>query len=368
MFVIEMRDYSEHRAEKLGRIRMLEDKDGDGVYETSTIFLDHLPWPTAVMCVNGGVLIGACPDIIFAKDTNGDGVADEVKTIFTGFGSTQTKLNVQGLFNNFNWGLDNRIHGCSGEDGGMVTQAMHPNAPPLDVRGKGFVIDPRDWSMTTEAGGGQYGISFDPTGRMFTCTNSSHCEMFMYDSRYAARNPFATLPDPRISIAADGPAAEVYRVSPEEPWRVIRTRWRVAGLVGGPVEGGGRSAGYFTGATGITIYRGDAFGPEYVGDAFVGDAGGNLVHHKHIRPGPDGIEPIAERPNDEKKIEFAASNDTWFRPVDFANAPDGCLYICDMYREVIEHPWSIPPEIKKYLDLDSGRDRGRIYRIAPGWV
>src|SRR5438552_9642385 len=173
------------------------------------------------------------------------------------------------------------------------------------------------------------------------------------------------MPDARISIAADGPAAEVFRISPEEPWRVIRTRWRVAGLVPGPIEGGGRSAGYFTGATGLTICRGDAFGADYLGDAFIGDAGGNLVHHKRIRRAPDGIGLIAERPADEKSSEFCAATDTWFRPVDFANAPDGCLWIADMYREVIEHPWSIPPSIKKYLDLNSGNDRGRIYRIAP---
>ena len=49
----------------------------------------------------------------------------------------------------------------------------------------------------------------------------------------------------------------------------------------------------------------------------------------------------------------------------FANAPDGCLHVIDMYREVIEHPWSIPDEIKKHLDLNSGNDRGRIYRIVP---
>jgi putative membrane-bound dehydrogenase-like protein len=364
MFVVEMRDYSERRAEKLGRIRMLEDLNADGIYEKSTIFLEGLPWPTAVMWVNGGVLVGACPDIIFAKDTNGDGVADEQRILFTGFG-TEDRLNVQGLFNNFNWGLDNRIHGCSGHVGGSVKQALHPDKPPLDVKNKGFVIDPRDWSMTTEAGGGQYGLSFDHAGRLFTCSNSSHCEVFMYDERYAARNPFAQIPDPRISIAADGPAAEVFRASPEEPWRVIRTRWRIAGLVGGPVEGGGRSAGYFTGATGITIYRGDAFGPQYVGDAFIGDAGGNLIHHKRIRQGKDGITPIAERPEDEKKTEFVASTDNWFRPVDFANTPDGTLFIADMYRETIEHPWSLPPEIKKYLDLNSGNDRGRIYRLAP---
>ncbi|MEO6434656.1 MAG: PVC-type heme-binding CxxCH protein [Tepidisphaeraceae bacterium] len=356
MFVVEMRDYSERRSEKLGRIRMLEDTDGDGTFEKSTVFLENLAWPTAVMCVNGGVLIGATPEIIFAKDNNADGVADEQRVLFTGFGATPEKLNVQGLFNNFQWGLDNRIHGCSGTNGGMVRQLMHPHAAPIDVRGKGFVIDPRDCSMTTEFGGGQYGLSFDPAGRLYTCSNSVHIETFMYDARYAGRNPHATLPSPRVCIALDGPAAEVYRISPEEPWRVIRTRWRVAGLVPGMIEGGGRSAGYFTGATGITIYK---------GDAFIGDAGGNLVHHKKISTVPDGVERVAERQPDEKKSEFFASSDNWFRPVDFANTPDGSLFVCDMYRETIEHPWSIPPQIKKYLDLNSGNDRGRIWRLAP---
>ena len=59
------------------------------------------------------------------------------------------------------------------------------------------------------------------------------------------------------------------------------------------------------------------------------------------------------------------STDNWFRPAQFANAPDGALYIVDVYREVIEHPLSLPPEIKQHLDLTSGRDRGRIYRIVP---
>ena len=369
MFVCEMIDYSERRDEKLGRIRMLEDLDSDGVYEKSTVFLKGLPWPTAVMWVNGGVLVGACPDIIFAKDNDGDGVADESKVLFTGFGPTTERLNVQGLFNNFQWGMDNRIHGCSGSVGGMVTKVTTPpNTDAIDVRGKGFVIDPRDWSLTTENGGGQYGLSFDHLGRLWTCSNSVHIETFMYDARYAARNPYVTLPEPRICPAVDGPAAEVFRTSPEEPWRVIRTRWRIAGLVSGPVEGGGRSAGYFTGATGVTIYRGDAFGPDYVGDAFTGDAGGNLVHHKRVRIGKDGITPVAQRPDDERKIEFCASSDNWFRPVDFANTPDGSLFIADMYRETIEHPWSLPPQIKQFLDLNSGNDRGRIWRLAPDGI
>ncbi|MFN9974767.1 MAG: hypothetical protein ACK58T_33235, partial [Phycisphaerae bacterium] len=69
-------------------------------------------------------------------------------------------------------------------------------------------------------------------------------------------------------------------------------------------------------------------------------------------------------PSDPER-EFLASTDNWFRPVNFVNAPDGTLHVLDMYRETIEHPWSIPDDIKAQLDLESGRDRGRIYRLAP---
>src|SRR5205823_4306031 len=93
----------------------------------------------------------------------------------------------------------------------------------------------------------------------------------------------------------------------------------------------------------------------------IGDVGSNIVHRKKLLP--DGVSLKAVR-MDEKK-EFLASDDIWFRPVQFANAPDGTLYVIDMYREVIEHPLSLPPVIKKHLDLTSGRDRGRIYRIVP---
>ncbi|MFP6885906.1 MAG: HEAT repeat domain-containing protein, partial [Opitutales bacterium] len=128
--------------------------------------------------------------------------------------------------------------------------------------------------------------------------------------------------------------------------------------------GGGRVSGYFTAATGVTIYRGNAFGPGYVGNAFIADAGSNLVHRK-ILHGADGILLRGERPADERETEFLASTDNWFRPVQLANGPDGCLYVLDMYREVIEHPWSLPQGIKKHLDLNSGNDRGRIWRIFP---
>ncbi len=365
LFVVEMIDYSERRDEvpHPGRIRLLEDTDGDGIFDKSTIYATNLAWPTAVICWKGGIFVGATPDILYLKDTHGDGHADVREVVFTGFAEGVPRLNVQALLNSFNWGLDNRIHGAASLSGGKIKQLKHPEIAPLDLRGHDFSFDPRTLTMAAEAGGGQHGLSFDSRGRRFACNNSDHIRLFLYDERYAARNPFYNMPPTLVSIAADGPAAEVYRISPEEPWRIIRTQWRVAGKVPGPIEGGGRSAGYFTGATGTTIYRGDAFPPEFRENAFVGDAGGNLVHRKILHP--DGIGLIARRADDEQTMEFAASRDTWFRPVQFANAPDGCLYIADMYREVIEHPWSLPQNLKKFLDLNSGNDRGRIYRIAP---
>lgn len=365
LFVVEMIDYSERRNENphLGRIRLLEDTNGDGVFDKSTVFADNLPWPTAVFCCNGGILVSATPDIIFLKDTKGTGHADVRETVFTGFASGVERVNVQGLMNSMNWGLDNRIHGSTGAQGGLIHALRHPEAKPLDMQGRDFVIDPRTMMMTSEPGGGQHGLSFDDHGRRFTCNNSQHIRLFMYDDRYAARNPFYAMPAPLVDIAVDGPAAEVYRISPEETWRVIRTHWRVASLVGGPVEGGGRSSGYFTGATGITIYRGDAFPAEFRDNAFIGEAAGNLVSRKLLYPDDVGLK--AQRAPDETNVEFLASTDNWFRPVQFANAPDGTFYVIDMHREVVEHPWSLPENIKKFLDLNSGADCGRIFRVVP---
>ncbi len=366
MFVCEMNDYSEMRdvTPHLGQISMLEDKDGDGYYETSTIFADNLPWPTGLIWANGGLYVGATPDIWRFEDRNGDGRAEVREKIYTGFGTGLKLLNVQGLMNSFQWGQDNRVHVLAGGGNrGKVVCLKRPELPAQELGGRDFWFDPRTHEFGLEAGGAQYGMSFDNYGRKFGCSNSDHLHFWVYDDKYSWRNPYFTMPASRRSIAADGGAAEVFRICPDEPWRIIRTRWRIAGVVKGSVEGGGRVSGYFTGATGTTVFRGDAYGTDFVNNTFSGDAGGQLVHRKKLYP--DGVSLIGKRPEDEQGFEFAASTDTWVRVVNFANAPDGCLHICDMYREVIEHPWSIPDEIKKHLDLNSGNDRGRIYRLVP---
>jgi putative membrane-bound dehydrogenase-like protein len=357
LHVVEMRGYSEQPDELLSRVRLLKDTDGDGRFDESVVFVDQLSWPTAVACYDGGVFIGDAPDILYCKDTDGDGRADVRKTVFTGF----SKANVQGLLNSFCWGLDNRIHGATSTSGGSVRRADEPEAKPVNLNGRDFAFDPRTLELMATSGGAQHGMSFDAWGRKFDCSNSDHIQQVMYEDRYIARNPYLSAPGPRKSIADDGPQAEVFRASPIEPWRIVRTRLRVSGAVPGMVEGGGRAAGYFTGATGVTIYKGDAWKTAGEELAIVGDVGSNLVHRKRLEP--HGLEFIARRI--DEKSELVTSRDIWFRPAQFLNVPDGTLYILDVYREVIEHPASLPPVIKRHLDLTSGRDRGRIYRIAP---
>lgn len=357
LFVCEMRGYSEDREAGISRITRLRDTNDDGLFDERTIYADGLLWPTALFPFDGGLFVADAPNLYYFKDTDNDGVADQKTVALTGFSTS----NVQGLLNSLRWGLDNRIHLACGTVGGKVRRASDPESAAVEVRGRDLAFNPWTYEFERTSGGAQHGMSFDDWGRKFASSNSDHIQQIMYEDRYIARNPYLRAPSSRLSIAADGPQAEVFRDSPIEPWRIVRTRLRVNGTVRGVVEGGGRAAGYFTGATGVTIYRGDAFPDDMKGVAIVGDVGSNLVHRKTIEG--NGVPRLAKRIDEQS--EFVTSEDIWFRPAQFANAPDGSLILIDVSREVIEHPLSLPPEIKKHLDLTAGRESGRLYRVIP---
>ena len=361
LYVVEMRGYPYSEGVAPGGVALLEDVDGDGRFDRRSEFVGGLSWPTGVVPYDGGVFIAVAPEILYAKDTDGDGKADVRRVVFTGFGTQ----NVQGLLNGLLWGPDGWIYGAAGSNGGEVRNLTQPEAPPVQVRGRDFRFRPEGEGFAFEAttGGVQFGHSFDDWGHRFVCSNSNHIREVILPADKLGRNPALTPPAVIADIAADGPAGPVFRISPPEPWRVVRTRQRAAdpNFVKRAIPSELHAAGFFTSATGVTIYRGSAFAPEYRGNAFIGDVGGNLVHRKILTRAGSVLR--AERA--DQGVEFLASTDNWFRPVNFANTPAGTLLVLDMYRETIEHPASIPEPIKKHLDLTSGHDRGRLWEIVP---
>jgi putative membrane-bound dehydrogenase-like protein len=139
LFVVDMRDYPSGPPGPPGRVQLLQDTDGDGRFERSTVFADGLSFPTGVMPWRGGVLVTAAPDILYFQDTDGDGRADVRKVVFTGFGQGNPQHRLNGLC----YGLDNWIYGANGY--GEIRAGDAPaDAPTINVLGSDFRIRPDD--------------------------------------------------------------------------------------------------------------------------------------------------------------------------------------------------------------------------------
>ena len=113
LWVAEMADYPlgmNGNGTPGGRIRFLDDTDGNGTYDTSTVLLENVSFPTGVMAWGRGVLVTAAPEIFYAEDSDGDGKADIKRTLFSGFLEGNQQLRVNGL----RWGLDNWVYCASG--------------------------------------------------------------------------------------------------------------------------------------------------------------------------------------------------------------------------------------------------------------
>ena len=360
LYVCEMPEYNQYvnpEYKGYGRVRLLEDTDGNGQFDRSVIFADRVASPSGVVCWDGGVFVGSVPDILFLKDTNKDGHADVRRRVFSGFARDKAG---EAMLNSFRWGLDNRIHVSTNLAGGNVFQVGAPKKTAVSVRSRGFRFDPRGLAFELSSGGGQHGMSMDDWGRKFVCSNSVPAQMLIYDDRYLVRNPFLSGPSPAINIVPGGKHTRLFRRSPFEAWRKLRTRLRTKGLIRGSDEGG-TPGGFFTGATGVTIYRGDAWPAAYRGNLLVGEVSNNLVFRARLEA--DGVQLVARRA--DAGAEFLASRSIWFRPVQLANAPDGTLYVIDMARELIEGAAFLADVILKHMDVTSGMNLGRIYRIVP---
>ncbi|MBX3444524.1 MAG: c-type cytochrome [Planctomyces sp.] len=351
MYVCEMGDYP---AEPTGgRIRLLEDTNGDGRADRSVLFADGLPYPTGALPYHGGVLVSAAPDILFLQDRDGDGRADVRQVLFTGFGEGNQQLRVNGLM----LGLDGWVYGANGRSDGEVRCVSILGRPgeevpatatvePVSIRGRDFRLNLRTGVVEATAGFSQFGHAFDDDGERFLSWNTVHI-------RHVVLDPLGFVPGLRLTpqaacaeIADHGSTGRIYPIS--------RTTERF----------NAEEPGFFNASCGLTIYRGDWLPAECRGNAFACEPLSNIVHRDLLRR--EGATFVASRAPGEQASEFLATTDGWFRPVNLATGPDGALYVVDFYRRLVEHPQFVADEqARRTTDFRKGDDRGRIWRIVP---
>jgi putative membrane-bound dehydrogenase-like protein len=361
LFVAEMLDYPEDPPPgqpARSRIVMLEDTNGDGIADKRTIFADNVLEVSGLMPWKGGLIVTSAPDILYMKDTDGDGKADVRKVLYTGF----PKVNPEGRITNPRLNLDNWVY-CSNEgQDSRITSPDHPDRPPILARGADFRFRLDRDAAEVASGPTQFGQGVDMWGNRFIGQNTVHIRQVVLPMQYLVRAPTLDVGAVSQDISDHGKTnSQMFPLTQPQQWRRERTKLRQERYNENKLNRTEYVGGYFTAATGDTVYDGDVFPKEFWGNVFLGDVSANLVHRDVISR--NGVDFIAHRADVGK--EFLASTDVWFRPCNFSVAPDGNLYISDIYREFIETPESIPEQLRKMMDFWSGSDKGRIYRVVP---
>ncbi len=343
LWVCEMRDYPsgiDGKYKPGGAIKVLEDRDGDGRYDTAVTFLDGLPFPTGVMAWRKGVLICAAPEIIYAEDTDGDGKADVRKTLYEGFSTENYQARVNGL----SYNQDGWVYGANGLIGGKI----HGQADGREVNigGRDFRFKPDQGGFEPASGLTQQGRVHDDWGNQFGGNNGTLIQHYPLPDHYVQRNLRVVAPSPSVFLGQDADPSKLFPAS------------RTLARFNEPDQ-----ANRVTSACSPMIYRDSLLGSEYARNGFTCEPVHNLVRRTVLEP--DGVTFKGRRAEDEQNSEFLASTDSWSRPVQVRTGPDGAIWVVDMYRFVIEHPRWISPDRLATLDVRAGADKGRIYRIVP---
>ncbi|HTV00253.1 MAG TPA: PVC-type heme-binding CxxCH protein [Luteitalea sp.] len=351
LYVVENRGYpdpleGQPAAPALGRIARLTDGDGDGRYDTRTEFATGLTYPNGIAIWDGGVFVTQAPDLLYLKDTDGDGVADVRRVVLTGFNATRT---AQIRFSHPTLGPDGWLYLTSGLNGGRVVSPDYPDRPAVTFTSSDSRFHPVSGAFELTGGQGQYGLTFDDEGHRFICANRHPMWHVVLEPRHLQRNPHLAFSDTVQEVSTVGAAARVWPLSQD-----LTTASFMPSLMQAP------HSGTFTAASGVHVHRGDGLPDGHRGGIFIAESAQNLVQRQvRSRLGVS----FRSQPAREG-AEFLASRDTWFRPVFLTGGPDGALYVVDMYRRDIDHPAYVPEDSRAQFDFTAGRERGRIYRVA----
>ncbi len=351
LWVAEMADYPlgvDGKGKAGGRVRFLEDTDSDGRYDRSVVFLDGLNFPTGVKAWKDGVLVTAAPEVLFARDTSGDGRADVREVIYKGFSEGNQQLRVNGL----RWGLDNWIHCASGAHHGGYARG---NKITSVRTGKTIVLGSRDFRirpgpglLDPQSGPSQFGRNRDDWGNWFGVQNSHPLWHYVLRDHHLRRNPYFVSPNPKNQVVTPSNPRVYTAKSPQKRFHSFE------------------QSGRFTSACSGMVYRDELLFPRgSERHAFTCEPFHNVVQHNIIFR--KGSTFAARRDPAESKVDYIASNDRWFLPVMVRTGPDGALWVVDMYRYMIEHPQWLPKngqdELRPYFR--HGEKHGRVYRVFP---
>jgi mono/diheme cytochrome c family protein len=338
MYVVEMRTYMQDidgtdELTPKSRISLHESTKGDGVFDKHSVYMDNLLLPRMVLPLDDRVLVGITDtnDITLHRDANGDGVADEKSPWYVG-GPRGGNMEHQpsGLV----WGLDNWIYttynGYRLRWAGEKQPALKENTAP---------------------NGGQWGLAQDDYGKMWWSNAGGEKGLWNYQAPilYAAIN--------------------VKQQKSEK----FDTVWPLVAL--GDFQGGpgrfhspeDKRLNHFTGCAGQTVYRGDRLPKELYGNVFLPEPVGRLIRRATVEI-KDGITTVAN-PYEEQMREFIRSSDPNFRPLNMTTGPDGCLYIVDAYRGIIqEGNWVKPGSFLRGAIEPTGMQHvvghGRVWRLV----
>ena len=333
LYVIEMRNYMldmnrSGERDPIARISRLEDRNGDGHYDHSTVFLDGLVNPRSISNYRGGIFYVADGKLFFARDNTADGHADENLLVDPDYGGG----NIEHAPNGMMPAMDNWIYNARSQ---RQYRWIHNT---LVVR-------------ATE-NRGQWGITQDNYGRLFFNVNNSQLLGDYTPPNYLSRNPnYQATAGLNLFVSTDQ--------------RVFSRRMNTGinrGYSKDVLDASGR-AYVFASSCGPVIYRGDNFPSEFVGNAFVCDPALNLIKRNIVFDQNLSFSSRFAYPD----REFIASSDERFRPVNAFNGPDGTLWIVDMYRGIAQYGMFMTEYLKKETlerELQKGIHLGRIYRVV----